>query len=191
MDTKLRRLLKMAVTALDELQVDYAIGGAMAMAAHDYIRETRDVDVFALEEDQDRIAFALRRMGLRVVPVAAPYHLAAYLPNERDPERRIDLLFPAGDPELSAIELPDRRTIEGVAANVFPLSLLVIAKFYANRPKDDLDIEHMLTRGLFDPAEVHRILLGFDEDGARGFVKLIRKLRQRGHRPRPIGRRKT
>ena len=51
--------------ALDELDVDYAIAGAMAMFLHGFRRFTEDVDVLVTREGLAKIHEALRRSRLR------------------------------------------------------------------------------------------------------------------------------
>lgn len=148
------------------------------MAAHGAVRYTQDVNVFALDEDRRLVLSTLRLHGLRVVPVMEPFHYAAYLPDEPDPEVRIDVLFPAGEPELSAVEYPDRAEMDGYEFNVFSCELLVATKFFSDRDKDESDIRTMLMSGLFEPQTVSALIRSFDPIGAKQFDALIKRLRQ-------------
>jgi hypothetical protein len=85
----------------------------------------------------------------------------ATLPN--DPDVHIDLLLPAEDPDLSAVEAPEESEIASRTADVWPVSLLVIAKFRSKREKDRADVEEMYERGMFDPKEVRTIMLHMGE----------------------------
>ncbi len=180
------RLIAAMAEALEPLKVPYAVGGAVAMSAHGVRRHTDDVDVFALDEDRPKVLRALRAAGLRIVEVMSPFHYAAYLPDVDDPEVRIDVLFPAGEPELSAVEYPARAEIGGVEFNVFALELLVATKFYSDRVKDELDIARMYESGVFEPATVRALIASFDPDGAKEFDALMKRLAQpRTKRARP------
>lgn len=186
MDRRVKQLFEIFVGTVEPLQIDYAIGGAIAMHAHGHTRETTDVDAFLLDEDRNTILRAIRSEKLKVSTVMEPFHYVAYLPEHNDLDYRIDLLFPAAEPELSAIEFPDRVSIEGLTANVFPIDLLVMSKFYSDRTKDELDIVMLYDRGLFDPNSVMRIIESIDSEGAKDFAKLIEKIKKpRLARPRP------
>lgn len=190
MDPRTYELLKLTAKALEPLAKPYSIGGAVAMGAHGVRRYTTDVDVFALDADRNRILHALRSAGLEISAVFEPFHYFAYLPRHADPEIRVDVLFPAGEPELSAVEYPVRAKIGSVEVNVFPRNLLVATKFYSDRLKDELDIAMMYTSGVFDPEAVRAIIASFDPEGAVDFAALIARLaKARPPRRRPPVRR--
>jgi hypothetical protein len=186
LDPRVTELLEKLVASLEPLGVPYAVGGALAMHAHGLRRYTSDVDAFALAEDRPQVLRALRAAGLRITTLMEPFHYAATLPAHGDLEVRIDVLFPAGEPELSAIEHARPAQFGPVAVRVFPLELLVAAKFYSDRLKDEADIAGMLNAGLFDPDEVERFIASIDAEGAREFRALIARLAApRPPRPRP------
>ncbi len=162
--------------AIAPIGVDYAIGRALAMGAHGARRHTSDVDIFAKDADRPAIMRALRQAGLETAAIMAPFHYIAYRPQHQDPEVRIDLLFPAGEPELSAIEFADRGIVGDIELNVFPIDLLVASKFYSDRPEDGFDIKMMLNLGLFDPTAVRAVIASIDPDGAKDFADLIAAL---------------
>ena len=192
MDARVVDLLRRATESLDTLNVPYGIGGAFAMRAHGYSRETTDVTVFALDESRGPIIRALRGHGLTVAPVLQPFHYVAYDPAYGDPEIRIDVLFPAGEPELSGVEYAERKMIEGVNTQVFPVNLLVASKFYSDRDEDHHDIGAMLHRGIFDPSEVERLIASIDAEGAADFhTEIAAALRPRPARKRPTRKPKT
>lgn len=185
-------MLQRATAALDALNVPYGIGGALAMRAHGYSRETTDVDVFALDESRGPIIRALRSHELTVAPVFQPFHYVAYDPVYGDPEIRIDMLFPASEPELSGIEYAERKMIAGINTRVFPVNLLVASKFYSDRDEDHRDIGAMLHRGIFDPSEVERLIASVDPEGAADFhAEVAAALRPRPVRKRPTRKPKT
>lgn len=131
----------------------YAIGGALAMSAHGYVRQTSRVDAFALLDDKLAWLRAARSVGLTVDEIFRDVHYIAFFTKHQDPRIRIDLLFPAAEPELSAIEFPATVSIGGVTAEAFPMDLLVMAKFQSDREGDARDFERMFHLGLFDPAQ--------------------------------------
>jgi hypothetical protein len=184
-------MLRRVVAAFEAAPLRYSVGGAIAMQAHGLRRYTADVDAFVLEADALRALRVLREAGFTVTPVFAPHHYVATIPEyaAQDPDLRVDVLVPADEPELSAIEYPVRGRLAELDLNVFQLELLVVAKFYAGRPKDHLDFVLMLERGLFDPAKVRAILASYDPEGAASFDELIARLTA-PHRPppRPNGR---
>ena len=190
MDPRTAELLRLVAAAL-EPQGLYAIGGAFALRAAGYARYTADIDVFALEEHRGGTLRALRQVGLIVEPVFAPHHYVAHLehhwaPPDGDTQIRIDVLFPAAEPELSAIEFPERVKMAGVSVNVFPVTLLVATKFYSNRPEDHHDIAALFNRGLFDPDAVQRSIESIDPQGAVDFAAEMETLKHpKPTRPRP------
>ena len=146
------------------------------MHAHGFERSTKDVDIFVTRENAFALLRALRVLGMRVVPIFEPNHYAAYLPRTTDPEERIDVMVPEGEPELSAIEWSETKELLGLVAEVFPIDLLVFAKVYAMRPKDELDLAAMMARGLFDPRQVGELIRSVDPDGADEFDRLIHRI---------------
>jgi len=166
------QLLDVFLAAAADVGRPYAIGGALAMGAHGYRRHTNDVDVFVNHKDRGEWIRALRARGLTVVPLFAGVHYAAYLPDNKDPEVRLDLLVPAEDPDLSAIEVPDTATIANRTVDVWPIDLLVVAKFRSTRKEDRADVGKMFERGLFDPKSVRSIMRTIGEtDVAKRFWK--------------------
>jgi hypothetical protein len=188
MDPRVLELIRRTASALEPLNVPYAVGGAVAMAAHGYARYTSDLDVFALDESKSSIFRALRKEGFTVEPLMSPMHYVAFLREHGDPTVRVDILFPADEPALSAVEYPVTVHIAGTDVNlkVFPIDMLVAAKFYSDRPQDLHDIAAMLERGIFEPDEVHRLIGSIDPEGATDFATLIQELRRpRRRRPPP------
>ncbi|MBM4345304.1 MAG: hypothetical protein FJ100_18185 [Deltaproteobacteria bacterium] len=173
--------------ALDDL--DWAIGGAAAMALHGYSRHTDDLDVFFHGDDGNRVLHALRRAGVVFATIADPYHYAIF-PDLTHPDRRIDLLFAWDDAESDAIAFPDERVVEvaGVQRSVkyFPILLLVACKLQSSRPRDHDDVARMYERGLFDPGQAQVILdrLGGDPDALERLARI-----RSGSAMTPAGRR--
>lgn len=160
---KVRELLDRFLAAAASVDKPYAIGGALAMGVHGYRRHTDDIDAYVRHEDRITWVRALRAQGLTVTPLFAGVHYVALLPEHDDPEIRIDLLVPAEEPDLSAIDVPDSRAIADRQAEVWPVDLLVVAKYRSTRQDDNADVAKMFERGLFDPASVRRVMLHMGE----------------------------
>jgi hypothetical protein len=162
------RLLGQLLTITEREGILVAIGGGLAVNVHGYRRETEDVDAFFRLEDRLRVIRALREAGFLVERLFAPNHYAAFPPRARDVRRRIDLLFPEGDPELAAVEQPELAVVEewGLTVPVFPVELLVIAKLQvAAEPEGErhsADVRALLELGAFEPATVRALLRRFD-----------------------------
>lgn len=164
------------------------------MAAHGYRRSTRDVDVFVLERSLPALLRVLRSVGLEVFAVHEPDHYAAKVPGDPDPERRIDVLVPYAEPELSAIEFPASFKIRGTI-RVFDAGLLALSKFYAwddsRDPRHAYDLHAMFRRGMFDPRRARLMLASVDPGRVEDYDGLIRAFSapaRRPARPRPDGR---
>jgi len=156
LDPRIERLLDIVLDAAKETEKPYAVGGALAMGAHGYRRHTEDIDVFIIHADRTEWIRSLRGLGLEVRPLFAGVQYEATLPG--DSSFHIDLLLPAEDPDLSAIEAPEEGEIVSRVVDVWPVTLLVIAKFRSKREKDQADVKEMYERGMFDPAEVRTIM---------------------------------
>ena len=180
LDPRLVDLIERAHRALEPLGVPYAVGGALAMAAHGYERQTSDLDVFARFKDRGAVLRALREQGLEVEPLFGGVHYIAYDPAHRDPRIRIDVLVPQEQPFLSALRRPVRAEIAGREMNVFPLVALVAAKAQSDRPEDHGDVAAMHERGMFNPKEVARRIESYDPAEAKRFARLMARIDRRG-----------
>ncbi len=154
-DLMLRTVLEVAA----DTGLPYAIGGALAMGAHGYRRHTDDVDTFVMYDDRVEWIRAFRARGLVVVTRFAGVQYKVTLPGAKEDEACIDLLVPAEDPDLSAVEAPEEGKIGGYPAEIWPLDLLVIAKFRSARDKDRGDFKELYERGMFDPQRIRTIML--------------------------------
>jgi Nucleotidyl transferase of unknown function (DUF2204) len=167
-----QELLDLFLAAATETGKPYAIGGALAMGAHGYRRNTDDVDAFVQHKDRIEWMRALKKQGLVVSTLFAGVHYVARLPDEPDPNIRIDLLVPAEDPDTSAVEAPDLSMIADRQVEIWPIELLVITKFRSTREKDNADVAEMFELGLFDSEIVRSIMLHMNETSlARRFWK--------------------
>ena len=190
MDTAPKRVLQKVVLALDAARVDYAVGGGAALEAHGYRRTVDDLEVF-VSPDHSAVALGVvGAAGFMVEPVPEPGQYTAVETKggrKLDPSHCLALLFPAEDPEHAATLAPESRTVSGMTVKVFPLVLLVAAKWYSNRPEDDLDFEALLNRGLMPTrAVVDYLRATGDLAGAQEFKERMRALATpRRPRPRP------
>jgi hypothetical protein len=169
--TSKESMLTLVLAVAKKADVKVAIGGGLAVNAHGFRRETADVDAFFHYNDQHKVLRALNQL-------ASDYHLEQLHPSQwisippgAEPDERIDLLFASGDPEESAIEMSEMRNCLGIPTPVFPIDLLVISKFLADRDdtRDLLDILTLHRRGAFDIEEITLKLhqMGLEEDAVR------------------------
>lgn len=151
---------------LKKTRVDYAIGGAVAMAAAGYARQTEDLDVFFRHEDTPVVLRALRSEGVRFATIAEPYHYAI-IPSVKNPDHRVDLLFTSEDLEVDAVSFPDAVKVmvgnRKATVSIFPPLLLKSTKVRSERQKDHDDVRRMHDRGLIDPAEIVKVLRHYQE----------------------------
>lgn len=137
------------VTAIDEAldagRIPHAFGGALALAYYAEPRATIDVDVnvFAVPEEADAVARALRPLGVEPDPDRVAL--------ERDGQARwrwaetpIDLFF-ANDPIHDAMRESVRKVPFGEARiPILGPEHLLLCKVAFDRPKDWVDIEQMI-----------------------------------------------
>lgn len=172
------------------IDLDYAIGGAVAQALYGYGRMSTDVDVFVTPEDARAALEKMKCDGWLVEMMAPEIHYSACLPKYRHlyPEVRVDLLVASSDPEWSGASLPHNIDFEGTRVQVMPPELLALTRFYSSEPKHRGDLEQLLQRKLFDVTSATRILNRMDPESVRAWRSLVRELSQ-PHVPRPRPRR--
>jgi hypothetical protein len=172
------------VTATTTAEIPVAIGGGVAVNAYGVKRETTDVDAFLRDEDRPAIWSALREAGFRIGKIQPPFHYIAMLPGVDDPDIRVDLLFPVGEPELSAIDSPVPMEVWSVEAPVFPVTLLVLSKLIAiaDSPergvKDRADLEELYNVGAFEPEAIRYAIDQFDPGLHSLFNDIITRTRR-------------
>lgn len=169
---KLRALFARCVRELERLDADWAVGGAFAMAAHGYTRETSDIDLFIGDDAREPLLAALRARGVAVDEVLEDIHYAA-IPDRRDPEQRIDLLFPSSEPDVSALMAARPASVLRRRVPVWPLHLIVAAKLMSSRAKDAHDIVELHKRGLIDAG---RVLDALQDMGEPAAIKRLQAL---------------
>jgi transcriptional regulator with XRE-family HTH domain len=164
---ELVRLLRAAVKRVPGLP--YAVGGADALAAAGYERETKDVDVFVAHEHLGALMGALRAVGLKTYTVQSPSHYGAHLAGDLDRDRRIDVLVPFGEPELTAIEeaREDARGLRVMGPDHLAATKAT-AWFYSGDGKHMQDVAELIRRGVASETRIRAILRSIDrEDVAR------------------------
>ncbi|QDT36141.1 nucleotidyltransferase family protein [Stratiformator vulcanicus] len=82
---RVHETLKRIATRLDELKIDYAVIGGMALFYHGYRRFTEDVDLLVTKEDRRRIHEALRGRGY-----LPPFEMSKHL---RDTHTKVKIEF--------------------------------------------------------------------------------------------------
>jgi hypothetical protein len=174
MKTSKEDLLKYILDVAKLAGANVSIGGDIAVNAHGYRRDTADVDAFFHRADRQKILRTIQKMSGNSSSLALeeidPSHWIL-IPEGNPPDERIDLMFATGDPEKSAIEMAVTKTYQGLSIPVFPVELLVAAKYLAGRedPKDALDIYSLWRRGAYDVETVKLLLqqMGWSEDAEK------------------------
>ncbi len=161
--------------ALQKKDVDYAVGGAVAMAAHGYVRDTTDLDIFFKDEDANTVLTAFRKK-FKVATIQDPFMFCIF-PDLREPDIRVDLLFTSIEMERDAVDFPDGAKIHKLPAHVFPRDVLVAVKLASSREKDHSDVARMFERGLFEPKKVEAVLRQNQEDEALERLRDLSKRR--------------
>jgi hypothetical protein len=173
-DPRVLELIRTTHRVMARVKAEYAIGGALAMRTYGYSRGTDDVDLYIKEDAVRRVLREFAREGMLVEKVFEPHHYIALFEKHQSVKIRVDILVPADEPELSAVEHPATGQIAGLSFPVFPVELLVIAKgAYSERPEDHFDVAVMLHRGMFEPQTVVALLNHIDPYEARKLAKML------------------
>jgi hypothetical protein len=148
--------------ALRRMDTEWAVGGAEAMAAHGYQRETLDVDLFIGDDARDDLIGALERKNLPVITVLEGVHYAV-TPDPKHDEVRIDLLFPSDEPEVTAIWKPVDAVIADEKVPVIRLEYIAASKLLTDPAsergrKDAGDLAELHRRGMIDGPKVLDVL---------------------------------
>ena len=171
MDLRMAEVVRRALSAINKNK--YAVGGAMALRGHGIVRETRDLDVFLLEDARYAIFDSLRKEGFKIFAINEPIHFWAVLPKFRRylPDYRVDLLITVISVEMDAIENPVISKIIGKNAFIFPATELAASKFISGRPQDLQDLIRMVNFGLVEFGKVKRAIQSVTEDDAIEFQR--------------------
>lgn len=174
------RVVHQAARILRPLDTEWAIGGAVAMAANGYLRATTDVDVFVADEAREELLEGLERLGHAVRTINAPLQYSVG-PEHKD---HVEFLFPSDMPEVQAIWKPMDVVVKGEVMPVMRCEYLVAAKLLIepNDPrhgKDGHDLLALRDRGLIDGPKVLEVL--DDCPGSRAAKSRLRDLLDVGH----------
>lgn len=177
------RSLRTCAEELDALDADWAVAGATALAIHGFERATKDVDLFIADDVRERLLERLSDRGLAVEEVFPPMHYSVAPPRARDPDVRVDLLFPALGVESLGLMAARPAAIAGRQMPVVPLAHLVAAKLAvdpaedrARHDKDLQDLRELRVRGLIDVERVRELLT---DTGDRGAIERLSALMRR------------
>ncbi len=186
MDADLTKLLRTVARELDELDADWAVGGAVAMGTHGFVRATQDIDLFIADEVREDLLERLSAQGIYAEEVFEPVHYTI-VPRRQAADVRLDLLFPASAPETLAMMQARRAKVAGVDVPVWPLEHLVAAKLLTDplidpdrARKDGRDLDDLHLRGLVDRQRVLGVLDDVGDRGARERLhELVRDRRRK------------
>lgn len=148
--------------ALRRMDTEWAVGGAEAMAAHGFARETMDVDIFIGDDARDELLATLEQRHLPVITVLENVHYAI-TPNPKNDDVRVDLLFPSDEPEVSGIWKPTDLVIADERVPVLRMEFIVASKLLTDPGsergrKDAGDLAELQRRGLVDGPRVLDVL---------------------------------
>jgi hypothetical protein len=151
----LREQLREVVAALRVCDPPPALIGGLALAAHGYVRATRDIDFLIAAEDADRADRALAALGYERV------HRSQNAANYRRGDEGVDLLY-ASRP-ISRGLLSRALAVPGFGARVVSVEGIIGFKLQAHanapdRPHDLADIRALVARhrDKLDRAETRR-----------------------------------
>ena len=180
---QLARLMLLASRGLDA-KMQLAIGGALAVRDAGWGRHTDDLDIFARPVSAKRLVKALAKQGAKTHWITDSHAVvwldednAASIAAGEAPSVRIDVLSTVTEPEVSAIRtaIPARRL--GVPLKVFHPDHLAAIKYLAGRPKDLLDFDELILRGV-DVERVRYLVSIADEAQVSAMMVRIRKLKK-------------
>lgn len=142
----LSEALRTIVGELEQLEVPYALIGALAMAPHNVIRATEDVDVL-IGRSAPKIgdlASRLQSLGYKLEVSKASFDdplggvIIVQVPTSSG-EFPCDLIFPARGWQASAVKNAVAVQMEGFSVRVVRAHDLFLLKLYAGGPQDLLD----------------------------------------------------
>lgn len=164
--SRLGRQIAEAAAALDGIGAPFALIGGLALASHNVVRATQDVDLLVGAEDADRIDAELVRLGYRCV------HRSADAGNYARGSERLDLLYASrpvarrllADALERSSELGKLRVVRAEGLIGFKLQAFV------NEPRRTQDLEDIrallrTNRAALDLAEVREYFRMFEREG--------------------------
>jgi predicted nucleotidyltransferase len=160
-----RRFIKQieeVVGALNDAKVPFALIGGLALASHKVVRATRDIDLLVDNDDGDRIASLLAKLGYHCV------HRSADAGNHLRGDERVDLLYASRPIARRLLTAAAEHTTSFGKLRVISAEGLIGFKLQAmaNDPKRTRDLEDI--RALV--RENHRSL---DKNELREYFQLF------------------
>jgi hypothetical protein len=151
---KVRERLLRVTALLEAAQVDYAVAGGNAVAAwvatvdEAAVRNTRDVDLLVRQADIERMKGVLEPEGFQYRHVAG---VDMFIDRgERSAREAVHLVLAKFRTE-AGFELPDvDQAVRFGTFRVLSLEALVKTKLIANRRKDQVHLQDMISLGLID-----------------------------------------
>jgi len=145
------------------------------------MRETSDVGVFIRDEDRQKYFAAIRDQGFEISAVMPPSHYIAMRRGD-PPSVRIDLLLPAGDPELDAINKAVVMKPDDVRVRVIPVEHLIATKVIAHctraEAQDLSDIQRLYNLGAFSAVKVRHLMECLPEDYVADFDQIMQRIKE-------------
>lgn len=161
---------------LNDLGVQYAVIGAVAVAARGAVRSTLDFDLFTTDTRvlQPSIWTALRGVTIDVRKGDHDDPLAGVVRIGSKPEQ-IDIVVGRWKWEQRVIERAQLAEVQGSTLRVPLTSDLILLKLAAGGPIDQQDIIRLLAIGPRDPliAEVNEKISDLPADGQELWTRLI------------------
>jgi hypothetical protein len=137
-----RDMLKELVAA----KVDFVIVGAWALAAHGYLRGTKDIDVFvrATPENAPRVIEAIERFGAPLFGATVDDFAKPGVILQLGVVNRIDLTTAIDGVTFDeAVEDPKRIEVDGLSIRAIGRNALMKNKRASGRPQDLLDVKQL------------------------------------------------
>lgn len=154
---ELMRVARFVSERLTKEGVPHLLIGGLAVAAHGYVRATRDVDFLVSREDLSKLTG--RPMTIGVTERVGTVDVDFVTPDEQD-------TFLDGDLTIGF------ALADGIPVAVMPL--LIFLKLRANRKRDQGDVVELIKRGCVRLADTRRFLvLHGDEDMVAEFDTLV------------------
>jgi hypothetical protein len=154
----LNEALRKIVTALDRLEIPYALIGGLAVAARGAVRATQDVDLIVALPVQEaaRLEKSLKDMGFHPTfhrgvaddPVAGVIRLAVPVGGAHV---ECDLLFASREWQTRAVKNATSVDLGSFVVRIAEAADLFLLKLYAGGPQDLIDAAQLLR--LQSPAE--------------------------------------
>ncbi len=177
-DRRAWELVRSLAGGLDDAGVRWAIGGAMALAAHGVRRPTVDVDLFIA--DADRRALELFREAGAAVGKLSSTSFLVFPEGARSPLDHVDVVFPLFEPLCSAVERPVRRALDGATLPFLDAVDLCAAKLAGRGAHDEADARALLASGAVDADAVRDMIAAVPlEAPALDRATAERRLRER------------